>query len=147
MNKLIIGVVLATSISTVALAAPVGTVVASPPKVMAVTPAPAAPVNTQWTKWKTNLDMSFVTDTERNITQETSATEFGIVAGVRSFSFSLLPTYSWTDSEISNIEFIADYTLSVNDRMNIIPYGEINLDNNLDAGDKIIGIKTTYELN
>ena len=31
--------------------------------------------------------------------------------------------------------------------MNIIPYGEINLNNNLDVGDKIIGIKTTYELN
>jgi len=144
MNKLIIGAVIATSISTVALAAPAGTVVASPPKVVAVTPAP---VKTQWTQWKTNLDMSFVIDTERNMTQETSATEFGIVAGVRSFSFSLLPTYSWTDSEISNIEFIADYTLRVNDRMNIIPYGEINLNNNLGAGDKIIGIKTTYELN
>ena len=52
MNKLIIGAVIATSISTVALAAPAGTVVASPPKVMAVTPAPAAPVNTQWTKFR-----------------------------------------------------------------------------------------------
>jgi|TARA_B110000967_G_C18686382_1_gene460744 uncharacterized membrane protein len=124
MKKLIIGVALATSISTVALAAE-----------EAVTPV------------LSNIDMSFVTDTKRNTTQGTTDTKFGVVAGVKGLNLSLLPKYSWTDSEVSNVEFGAGYTVKVNDTISIVPYGEINTNRDLDVSSKIIGIKTKFNFN
>ena len=122
MKKLIIGMVLATSISSVAMA--------EEKKVSSVLP---------------KIDMSFVTDTERNTTKETTATEFGIVAGVNGFALSLLPSYSWTDQKVSDIEFAAGYSFRVNDSFAIVPYGEIHVDKNFNSGDKIIGVKTAYK--
>jgi len=60
---------------------------------------------------------------------------------------SLLPKYSWTDSEVSNVEFGAGYTVKVNDTISIVPYGEINTNRDLDVSSKIIGIKTKFNFN
>jgi len=122
MKKLIIGVVLATCISSVAMA--------EEKKVSSVLP---------------KIDMSFVTDTERNVTQETTSTKFGVVAGIKGFDLSVKPSFSWDDSEISNVEFWGGYTFDVNESFGITPYGEVNFDNDLNTGDKIIGIKTRYK--
>ena len=122
MKKLIIGIALATSISTVAMAEDKAVLPAMP-----------------------NIDMSFVTDTERNTTKETTTTKFGIVAGIKGFKLSALPKFSWDKEEISNIELAAGYTFDVTDSFGITPYGEVNYDNDLNTGDKIIGLKTRYK--
>jgi hypothetical protein len=122
MKKLIIGMVLATSISSVAMA--------EEKKVSSVLP---------------KIDMSFVTDTERNVTQETTSTEFGVVAGIKGFSLSVKPSFSWDDSEISNVEFWGGYTFNVNDSFGITPYGEVNINNDFETADKIVGVKTEYK--
>ena len=119
MKKLIIGMVLATSISSVAMA--------EEKKVSSVLP---------------KIDMSFVTDTERNVTQETTSTKFGVVAGIKGFDLSVKPSFSCDDSEISNVEFWGGYTFDVNESFGITPYGEINLNNDFETADKIVGVKT-----
>lgn len=122
MKKLIIGIALAASISTVAMAGD-----------KAVLPAVS------------NIDMSFVTDTERNTTKETTTTEFGIVAGIKGFDLSVKPSFSWDDSEISNVEFYGGYTFDVNESFGITPYGEVNFNNDFETADKIVGVKTEYK--
>ena len=122
MKKLIIGVALATCISSVAMA--------EEKKVSSVLP---------------KIDMSFVTDTERNVTQETTSTKFGVVAGIKGFDLSVKPSFSWDDSEISNVEFWGGYTFDVNESFGITPYGEVNFNNDFETADKIIGVKTEYK--
>jgi hypothetical protein len=122
MKKLIIGMVLATSISSVAMA--------EEKKVSSVLP---------------KIDMSFVTDTERNVTQETTSTKFGVVAGIKGFDLSVKPSFSWDDSEISNVEFWGGYTFDVNESFGITPYGEVNFNNDFETADKIVGVKTEYK--
>ena len=119
MKKLMIGVALATCISSFAMA--------EEKKVSSVLP---------------KIDMSFVTDTERNVTQETTSTKFGVVAGIKGFDLSVKPSFSWDDSEISNVEFRGGYTFDVNESFGITPYGEINLNNDFETADKIVGVKT-----
>ena len=121
MRKLIIGVALATSISTVAIA--------EEKSVPSVLP---------------KIDISVVSDSEYNVTQETAATEFGVVAGIKGFDLSVLPKFSWDDEEISNIELAGGYTFNVTDSFGITPYGKVNFDNDFSTGDQIIGVKTRY---
>ncbi len=121
MRKLIIGVALATSISTVAIA--------EEKSVPSVLP---------------KIDISIVSDTERNVTQETTTTKFGVVAGIKGFDLSVLPKFSWDDEEISNIELAGGYTFNVTDSFGITPYGKVNFDNDFSTGDQIIGVKTRY---
>ena len=121
MRKLIIGVALATSISTVAIA--------EEKSVPSVLP---------------KIDISIVSDTERNVTQETTTTKFGVVAGIKRFDLSVLPKFSWDDEEISNIELAGGYTFNVTDSFGITPYGKVNFDNDFSTGDQIIGVKTRY---
>ena len=106
MKKLIIGTALAACISASAMAQDKAVLPVSP-----------------------KIDMSFVTDTEHNVTKETTTTEFGVVAGLKGFDLSVLPTISWDDEEISNIES---------------PYGEINFNKKFESGDRLIGVKTHY---
>ena len=122
MKKLIIGVAVATCISSVAMA--------EENKVSSVLP---------------KIDMSVVTDTEHNVSKETTSTKFGVVAGFRGFEGSVKPKFNWDDQEISNVEFSLGYTYKVNDSFAITPYGEINTDDNLSMGDKIVGVKTKYK--
>ena len=125
MRKLLIataGALLAACISTVALA--------EEKKVPSILP---------------KIDISVVSDSEYNVTQETAATEFGVVAGLKGLELSLLPTWSWDDAEVSNIEMALGYTYNVNDSFAITPYAEINANKNLNFGDKIIGVKTSYK--
>jgi|TARA_B110000858_G_C17445345_1_gene311710 hypothetical protein len=122
MKKLMIGVALATCISSVAMA--------EEKKVSSVLP---------------KIDMSFVTDTERNVTQETTSTKFGVVAGIKGFDLSVKPSFSWDDSEISNVEFWGGYTFDVNESFGITPYGEVNFNNDFETADKIVGVKTEYK--
>ena len=121
MKKLMIGVALATCISSFAMAEEKK--VSSLPK----------------------IDMSFVTDTERNVTQETTSTKFGVVAGIKGFDLSVKPSFSWDDSEISNVEFYGGYTFDVNESFGITPYGEVNFNNDFETADKIVGVKTEYK--
>jgi len=121
MKKLMIGVALATCISSFAMAEEKK--VSSLPK----------------------IDMSFVTDTERNVTQETTSTKFGVVAGIKGFDLSVKPSFSWDDSEISNVEFWGGYTFDVNESFGITPYGEVNFNNDFETADKIVGVKTEYK--
>ena len=122
MKKLMIGVALATCISSVAMA--------EEKKVSSALP---------------KIDMSFVTDTERNVTQETTSTKFGVVAGIKGFDLSVKPSFSWDDSEISNVEFRGGYTFDVNESFGITPYGEVNFNNDFETADKIVGVKTEYK--
>ena len=122
MRKLIIGVALATSISTVAIA--------EEKSVPSVLP---------------KIDISIVSDTERNVTQETTTTKFGVVAGIKGFDLSVLPKFSWDDEEISNIELAGGYTFNVTNSFGITPYGKVNFDNDFSTGDQIIGVKTRYK--
>ena len=122
MKKLMIGVALATCISSVAMA--------EEKKVSSALP---------------KIDMSFVTDTERNVTQETTSTKFGVVAGIKGFDLSVKPSFSWDDSEISNVEFWGGYTFDVNESFGITPYGEVNFNNDFETADKIVGVKTEYK--
>jgi len=122
MKKLMIGVALATCISSFAMA--------EEKKVSSVLP---------------KIDMSFVTDTERNVTQETTSTKFGVVAGIKGFDLSVKPSFSWDDSEISNVEFYGGYTFDVNESFGITPYGEVNFNNDFETADKIVGVKTEYK--
>jgi len=117
-----IGVALATCISSFAMA--------EEKKVSSVLP---------------KIDMSFVTDTERNVTQETTSTKFGVVAGIKGFDLSVKPSFSWDDSEISNVEFWGGYTFDVNESFGITPYGEVNFNNDFETADKIVGVKTEYK--
>jgi len=87
-------------------------------------------------------DIAIVSDTEYNVTQETTNTEFGVTAGIKGLNLSLLPNWNWDDQEISNIEVSAGYTFDVTDRISVTPYGEMNFDNELSSGDKVIGVKT-----
>ena len=122
MKKLMIGVALATCISSFAMA--------EEKKVSSVLP---------------KIDMSFVTDTERNVTQETTSTKFGVVAGIKGLDLSVKPSFSWDDSEISNVEFWGGYTFDVNESFGITPYGEVNFNNDFETADKIVGVKTEYK--
>ena len=122
MRKLLIATALATSISTVALA--------EQKKVPSVLP---------------KIDISIVSDTERNVTQETTTTKFGVVAGIKGFDLSVLPKFSWDDEEISNIELAGGYTFNVTNSFGITPYGKVNFDNDFSTGDQIIGVKTRYK--
>ena len=122
MKRLMIGVALATCISSFAMA--------EEKKVSSVLP---------------KIDMSFVTDTERNVTQETTSTKFGVVAGIKGFDLSVKPSFSWDDSEISNVEFWGGYTFDVNESFGITPYGEVNFNNDFETADKIVGVKTEYK--
>jgi hypothetical protein len=121
MKKLIIGTALAACISASAMAQDKAVLPVSP-----------------------KIDMSFVTDTEHNVTKETTATEFGVVAGIKGFGLSVLPNFSWDAEEISNIEFAAGYTFDVTDSFGISPYGEINFNKKFESGDRLIGVKTHY---
>ena len=85
-----------------------------------------------------------MSDTERNVTQETTTTKFGVVAGIKGFDLSVLPKFSWDDEEISNIELAGGYTFNVTDSFGITPYGKVNFDNDFSTGDQIIGVKTRY---
>ena len=125
MKALIIGAALALSISTVAMAEEKAENKSLVPNLSAV-------------------DFTFSTDTEYNVTNETVFTDFGVTAEMKGIDLSLTPQLSWDDQNISNVEFAAGYTFNVNDSFGIRPYGEFNLDKDFNAGDKIVGVKTTY---
>jgi len=91
------------------------------------------------------IDLSAVTDTEYNTKTEVATTEFGIVAETMGFAVSALPKYNFDTSEISNIELGLYYKTEVTDNLSLVPYAEINYDNDFDRGDTIIGLKTKYK--
>ena len=91
------------------------------------------------------IDYTVATDTTYNIDQETTATEFGVTASHEGIELSLLPTLSWDDSKISDIELSAGYTITVFDTVDVTPYGEIHFNDSFATGDKIIGFKTSYK--
>ena len=121
-KELIIGVALATCVSSVAIAE-----VAAPYKIL-------PPV-----------DFSVMTDTAYNVTTETASTEFGVVAGYEGVEIALLPVYDWDSAEISDIQLSAAYTYEITSAFALVPYGEYHVDKDMTEVSKIVGIKTIYK--
>jgi hypothetical protein len=90
------------------------------------------------------VDLAIVTDTEYDIDGETTNTEFGIEAGVKGFSLSLLPNYDWDDSEVDNIELGLSYDWKITKSFTMTPYGTYNVDTDITEQGKTIGVKTRY---
>ena len=90
------------------------------------------------------VDLAIVTDTEYDIDGETTNTEFGMVAGVKGFSLSLLPNYDWDDSEVDTIEVGLKYDWKITKSFTITPYGTYNVDTDITEQGKTIGVKTRY---
>ena len=122
MKKLIIGIALATCVSSVAMAE-------------AVTPYKILPP----------VDFSVVSDTAYNVTTEVASTEFGVVAGYEGIELALLPVYDWDSAEISDIQFAGAYTYDVTSTFSLTPYGEYHVDKDMAEVSKIIGIKTSFK--
>ena len=89
-----------------------------------------------------NLDFAIVSDTEYNTKLETTETEFGAEVGFNNFTVSALPNWSWDDKEMNNLQFGLKYNWKIEDKITISPYGEVNLDNDFEEKNKIIGLKT-----
>lgn len=124
MKKLIIGIALATCISTVAMAAEKEAVV-----------GPSFPA----------VDFSVVTDTAYSVTTEVATTEFGVVAGYKGLELALLPAYNSDSAEISDIQLAAAYTYDLTQSFAITPYGEYHVDNEMTEVNKVVGFKTSYK--
>lgn len=90
------------------------------------------------------VDLAIVTDTEYDIDGETTNTEFGMVAGVKGFSLSLLPNYDWDDSEVDTIEVGLKYDWKITKSFTITPYGTYNVDTDITEQGKTVGVKTRY---
>ena len=90
------------------------------------------------------VDLAIVTDTEYDIDGETTNTEFGMVAGAKGFSLSLLPNYDWDDSEVDTIEVGLKYDWKITKSFTITPYGTYNVDTDITEQGKTIGVKTRY---
>ena len=90
------------------------------------------------------IDLALVTDTEYDIDGETTNTEFGVVAGARGLSLSLLPNYDWDDSKVDTIEVGLKYDWKVTKSFTITPYGTYNVDTDITEQGKTIGVKTKY---
>jgi len=88
------------------------------------------------------LDLAIVSDTEYNTELETTETEFGAEVGFKNFTATALPNWSWDDTEMNNLQFGLRYDWKIEDKITISPYGEVNLDNDLEEKNKIIGLKT-----
>ena len=124
MKKLIIGIALATCISTVAMAAEKEAVV-----------GPSFPA----------VDFSVVTDTAYSVTTEVATTEFGVVAGYKGLELALLPAYNWDSAEISDIQLAVAYTYEVTSTFALTPYGEYHVDKDMTEVSKVIGIKSSFK--
>jgi predicted component of type VI protein secretion system len=88
------------------------------------------------------LDIAIVTDTEHNITKETTNTEFGVKAGTNGLTLSLLPNYDWDNKEVDNVQLGLSYDYKVTDSFTLSPYGEYNVDTDFDEKSKVIGLRT-----
>ena len=88
------------------------------------------------------LDIAVVSDTEYDIDTEGLTTEFGVEAGVKDLSLSLLPKYNWDTSEIDNIEVGLSYDWEFNKTFSVTPYGKYNLDSEFAEKGKTVGVKT-----
>jgi len=89
--------------------------------------------------------MSFETDTSYNTAKETTTTDFGIAANLGALGMSVMPSYSWDDNEIADIEYGIELTIKLNDSLSITPYTELHTDKSFNYGDKFIGIKTSMK--
>jgi len=90
------------------------------------------------------VDLAIVTDTEYDIDGETTNTEFGIEAGAKGFTLSLLPNYDWDNSEVDTIEVGLKYDWKITKSFTITPYGTYNVDTDITEQGKTIGVKTRY---
>ena len=122
MKKLIIGIALATCVSSVAMAEAVKPYKVLPP-----------------------VDFSVVTDSYYNVNTEVASTEFGVVAGYEGIELALLPVYDWDSAEISDIQLAAAYTYEVTSTFALTPYGEYHVDKDMAEVSKVIGIKSSFK--
>ena len=59
-------------------------------------------------------------------------------------TMSALPKYNFDTSEIANIEFGVSYNAKLTDELSVVPYAEVNYNNDFDRGDSVLGLKTKY---
>lgn len=94
-----------------------------------------------------NIGLAIATDNEYNMDTEVFKTEVGVEASVQNLILSLSPTYDWDKSEVDNVELAVQYNVGVTDKFTLAPYAELNLDNDLEEKDKIVGFKTRFVFN
>lgn len=86
--------------------------------------------------------LAIVTDIERSIENETTKIEAGLEYSNQGLNLSFKPKYDWDAEEVSNIEFAASYDIKLGDKITISPYGEYHTNDEFEATDKVIGIKS-----
>ena len=95
-----------------------------------------------------DLSISLESDSYYNTTTEDMTSEMGVILGMESFTLGITPTITDKSNEwdMSNIEFSLAYDWKITDEISVSPYGKLNYDSDLDAGDRVIGLKTTIKL-
>ncbi len=91
------------------------------------------------------IALNLSTDTSYNLDTEVVTTEVGITGTVLNLSAGITPTVNLNDQEITNIKLDVSYGFSINDTISVTPYAEANWDTDGNAGDQIIGIKTSLD--
>ena len=84
------------------------------------------------------IALNLSTDTAYNLDTEVVTTVLNLSAGIT-------PTVNLNDQEITNIKLDVSYGFSINDTISVTPYAEANWDTDGNAGDQIIGIKTSLD--
>ena len=90
------------------------------------------------------ISMSFVTDTSYSKDSEQIATKFGVIAGIRNIELSVLPTYNWDITRVTDIEVGVSYTVNVMNNISVTTYGELHYDNNWARSAEVVGVKTRF---
>jgi len=95
-----------------------------------------------------DLSISLETDSYYNTETENMTSETGVVLGYESFTLGITPTITDASNEwdVSDIKLDLAYEWKITDDIAITPYGELHYDSDLEAGDKVIGLKTSIKL-
>ena len=91
------------------------------------------------------IALNLSTDTSYNLDTEVVTTEVGITGTVLNLSAGITPTVNLNDQEITNIKLEVSYGYSITETISVTPYAEANWDTDGNAGDQIIGIKTSLD--
>jgi|TARA_R110000822_G_scaffold78493_2_gene188042 hypothetical protein len=91
------------------------------------------------------IALNLSTDTAYNLDTEVVTTDVGITGTAMNLSAGVTPTINLNDQEITNIKLDVSYGFSINDTISVTPYAEANWDTDGNAGDQIIGIKTSLD--
>ena len=93
-----------------------------------------------------DLSISIESDLYYNSTTENITSETGVVVNYESFSFGITPTTTSDDFKMTDLELALQYDWKLTDKISVSPYAELHYDDDFDAGDKILGLKTSIKL-